>query len=320
MDTVFVILLDRLDAGHFPSQRKIHDIPSGAGPEPDAAPRAEFDSVHDHALRRGPVQNRERVFQDRECLYRECLYRECLYRECLYRECLYRECLYRECLYRECLYRERLGLRVQNPEIPDGAMQVHEILRIHRLGPLQYLPRAGVRGAHLRLLLIRQREDVQQEQLINLPAVEVVSLTFRRDLRVVIENNRRGKERVRFPLLPAQHRPRLDVLALRGGLFQRRGRVHQGDESPVLDRQNRVRRDEGLPERGPAFLSAPRRGVGDAHRQPEQARFQWLRFDLHQALKRAPASHQCADNLATLGQRLLFAPVGNRDLGAVRAA
>src|SRR3712207_5041293 len=62
----------------------------------------------------------------------------------------------------------------QHPELPDGPVQAHKLLRRERLGSLQDLPRPRVGGAHLLFLLVGEGEDVQDEHLVDLRPVEVV--------------------------------------------------------------------------------------------------------------------------------------------------
>src|ERR671926_2015354 len=59
--------------------------------------------------------------------------------------------------------RKKSTLLPQHPELPDGPVQVHKLLRRKRLGPLQDLPRPRVGGAHLFFLLIREGENVKNE-------------------------------------------------------------------------------------------------------------------------------------------------------------
>src|SRR5918911_4403461 len=49
--------------------------------------------------------------------------------------------------------RKKSTLLPQHPELPDGPVQVHRLLRRESLGPLQDLPGARVGGAHLLFLL-----------------------------------------------------------------------------------------------------------------------------------------------------------------------
>src|ERR671932_613851 len=49
----------------------------------------------------------------------------------------------------------------QHPELPDGPVQLHKLLRRKGLAPLQDLPSPRIRGAHLFLLLIREGKNVK---------------------------------------------------------------------------------------------------------------------------------------------------------------
>src|SRR5215203_477825 len=66
----------------------------------------------------------------------------------------------------------------QHPELADGPVQVHQFFLREGLAPLQDLPRPRVRGAHLRLLLIGESENVQDQELIYLPTVEHIARAF----------------------------------------------------------------------------------------------------------------------------------------------
>ena len=67
-------------------------------------------------------------------------------------------------------------------QLADRAVQAHELLRRERLGALEDLARARVRRAHLRLLLVGQAEDVEDQHLVDLAAVEEVARALGRDL------------------------------------------------------------------------------------------------------------------------------------------
>src|SRR5215207_2515970 len=100
----------------------------------------------------------------------------------------------------------------QHPEFADGTMQIHQLLLREGLAPLQDLPRPRVRGAHLRLLLIGESENVQDQELIYLPTVEHIARAFGSYLWIVRENDRGRKQHVLGSFFPDEHRPRLFVL------------------------------------------------------------------------------------------------------------
>src|SRR5919112_1206547 len=83
--------------------------------------------------------------------------------------------------------RKKSTLFPHHLEFTDGPVQVHEFLRRERLAPGQYLPRPRVGGAHLFFLLVRERENVQDEQLVDLATVEQVTGALGGDLGVVAE-------------------------------------------------------------------------------------------------------------------------------------
>src|SRR5918998_6877595 len=107
--------------------------------------------------------------------------------------------------------RKKSTLLPQHPELPDGPVQVHKLLRRKGLAPVQDLPRPRVGGAHLFFLLVREGEDVQDEQLVDLTPVEQVAGALGGDLRVVGEDDRGREQHGPLPFLSDQHRPRLYV-------------------------------------------------------------------------------------------------------------
>src|SRR5919199_3697179 len=186
----------------------------------------------------------------------------------------------------------------QHPEFADGPVQVHEFLRRKRLAPLQDLPCPRVGGAHLFLLLVREGEDVENEQLIYLRPVEQVAGALGGDLGVVVEDDRGREHHAPLPLLSDEHGPRLYVLAPLRGLPELLGRVDQRDELSSLRLQRRVGRDEGLLERALPILALPRGGVGYPDRHPEQPIPQGLGPYLHRSAQRAPLSHHGPHDLS----------------------
>src|SRR5215211_6438643 len=172
----------------------------------------------------------------------------------------------------------------QHPNISEGSVQPHELLRREGLAPLQYLPPARVGGAHLFFLLVREVEDVQDEHLVDLGPVEQVAGALGGDLRIVVEDDRGREQRAPVSLFPDEHGPRLHILAPLHGLPELLRRVDQRDELPRLYLQGSVGRDEGLSvgaglkpaPTGLPVLAAPRGGVGYPDRYPEGPLLQGL--------------------------------------------
>src|SRR5918995_120513 len=79
----------------------------------------------------------------------------------------------------------------QHPELADGPVQVHQLFLREGLAPIQDLPRPRVRGAHLRLLLICEGENVQDQELIYLSTIEHIARAFGSYLCIVREYDRR---------------------------------------------------------------------------------------------------------------------------------
>ena len=80
-------------------------------------------------------------------------------------------------------------------------MQLHEMLGRKRFGPFEDAAGALVAAAHGALFFVRQRQDAQREDLVDLGAVEKVARTLRRDLRIVVENDGRREHGVALALL-----------------------------------------------------------------------------------------------------------------------
>lgn len=97
-------------------------------------------------------------------------------------------------------------------------MHLHQLLLRHQFGPLQDLAGSIVEAAHLTLLFVGEGHDAEHEDLVDLGSVAQIARAFGRDLRIVVKNNRRHKQRVALPRLADQHRPNPDVVAV-GRLF-----------------------------------------------------------------------------------------------------
>src|SRR4028118_617091 len=147
-----------------------------------------------------------------------------------------------------CSRKKSSILAPQHPDVPESPVQPHELLRREGLAPLEDLPPPRVGGAHLLLLLVREVQDVQDEHPVDLGPVERVARSLRRDLGVVVEDDRGRQHGAQILLLPDEHGPRLQVLAPLRDLRELPRRVYERDELPALDLQSRVRRDEGLPQ------------------------------------------------------------------------
>src|SRR5215207_5317609 len=259
MDPFFVVLFDGLDEGNLPLQRQVHDVPSSAGPEHDAATLDELDAVHGHTLERGSFL-----------------------------------------------------LVPQHPELADGPVQVHQLFLREGLAPLQDLPRPRVRGAHLRLLLIGESENVQDQELIYLPTVEHIARAFGSYLWIVREYDRGRKQHVLGPFHPDQHGPGLLVLTPRRELPQRLWRVCHRDEAASFYLERGVRRAEGLAKRILPVFPLPGRGVDGLDGQPVDPLAQGPGLNLDLSAQRAPATHESSQYLARWTRDLFLAtPTGD---------
>src|SRR6202030_4464326 len=64
-----------------------------------------------------------------------------------------------------------------------------------------------VDGSHVALLVVRQGEDTQGKDFVDLGCVKEIARTFRCHFRIIVEYNRRRQHRVRRALLTDEHRP-----------------------------------------------------------------------------------------------------------------
>ncbi len=137
----------------------------------------------------------------------------------------------------------------------DRAVQLLHGRRVHRVDAVDQRGRARVGGPGGRLFRIRQGERAQGEDLVDLGAVVQFARAFRRDLRVVGQDDRRGQHDLAAALRAGQHRPAARVLA-RGDLRARPlRRVGHREERPAGHRDDQVGGDQGggqrlLPARG----------------------------------------------------------------------
>src|SRR5215217_2613138 len=188
----------------------------------------------------------------------------------------------------------------QHPEFTDGTVQIHQLLLREGLTPLQDLPRPRVRGAHLRLLLIGESENVQDQELIYLATIEHIARAFGSYLWIVREYDRRRKQHVLGAFLF-------------GELPQRLGRVCHGDEGAPFYLERGVRRAEGLAKRVLPIFPLPGGGVDDLDCQPVDPLAQGLGVNLDLSAQRAPATHESPQYLARW-TRDLFLATPTRDI------
>src|SRR5918911_499387 len=174
-------------------------------------------------------------------------------------------------------------------ELADGPVEPHQLRLRERLGPVEDLARPRIRLAHLPLLLVGEREDVQDQQLVDLAAVEEVARALGRDLRVVGENDRRAEHGAPVARLADEHRPDADVAAVLGRFPQLVGRVRERDELAAPGAQHGVGRAEGLPEGLLAVRAVPPGRVADAHPHPVKAVRELRGIDLDRPPQRPPA-------------------------------
>ena len=116
---------------------------------------------------------------------------------------------------------------------------------------------ARVGTPHLALLLLRQRHRAQAQQLVDLERVEERRLALRRQLRVVVEDDRRAQHHAGLVVRPRQHREDAVVLARRHESLRPLRRVEQGHERRAVDLEQHVAGDQRAAQ--------PLRPVGRRH-------------------------------------------------------
>ena len=99
---------------------------------------------------------------------------------------------------------------------------------------------ARVGPPDLALLLLRQRHGAQAEQLVDLQGVEERRLALRRQLRVVVEDDRRAQHHARLVVRAGQHREDAVVVARRDEPLRPLRRVEQRHERRPVDLQEQV--------------------------------------------------------------------------------
>ena len=101
------------------------------------------------------------------------------------------------------------------------------MLNRHGLGALQHQPGAIIGLAHLELFVVGERHDSQGEYFVNLGPVKKVAGTLRRDLRIVVKNDRGREQRIALAFFADQDRKRSDVFATRHQAGKRLRRSEQ---------------------------------------------------------------------------------------------
>ena len=111
-------------------------------------------------------------------------------------------------------------------------------------GSFEHFAGAFVGITHLALLVIGHGHDAQGKNFVDLRPVEQVARTFRRNLRVIVKNDGRGKHGVALAFGSDQNRPGSDILAARGELLQILGRLKQRYELAIGHPQQDVSGDQ----------------------------------------------------------------------------
>ena len=182
------------------------------------------------------------------------------------------------------------------------------------LRALEDLARPGVGVAHLGLLRVGEGEDVQDEQLVDLPAVEEVARALGGDARVVLEDDRRGQERCGGPRARRPGRassPRCGTPA--AALAAAAGGSVSETKAPPGDAQDGVGGAERAPQRVLARSAGPRRVVADDHRHPARDPRRAAPRGARCCPRAAPRSARSRRRAARVVEVLLLAPRRDRD-------
>ncbi len=99
-----------------------------------------------------------------------------------------------------------------------------------------------------------KRHDAQRKDLVDLRAVEQIAGAFGSNLRIIVENDGGSQQSVALAWISYQHRPRANVLTLRGELLQFR------PEAPAAKRIRRLSRPESYGSK-PENASTLHRGL-----------------------------------------------------------
>ena len=142
-------------------------------------------------------------------------------------------------------------------------------------GARDHLPHGRVLRGDRLALVVAEREDVQQQRLLDLGAVEEVAAALGRELRVVGQHDRRAEQRVVG--VGREHREGVDALAASGGLAAARrsarrraagpGGSRAGSRASASARSQALGRPASCCARRASRASARRRG-----RRPTSAR------------------------------------------------
>ena len=186
-------------------------------------------------------------------------------------------------------------------------MQAGPRLRRHVVAAGHDLRCPWVGAACLGLLVVGQRQHPEGEDLVDLGGVAQVTGALRGDLRMVVEDDRRGQHEI--IRRADEHREGAVVGASGDGLGGRRRWVEQGDEPAVVDGQHDVHGDE----RPAHHLVARRLGRapvgdvlhGDGDGEEGAGSRGPRRLDAHPTGDGPALPHGAADDVATTGAQFL---------------
>ncbi len=190
-------------------------------------------------------------------------------------------------------------------------MQFHEVSFRQRFGAFEDAAGKSVGVAHFPFFAVRHRLDAQGQQLVDFGSVEEIAGAFRREARVIVENDGRGEDGVAGFVFVVAHedRPDAEVLAGLGDVPMLRGRIHQGKKLAARDLENGMGGGEGARQDRLAVLQQIRRHgclVGDADPNAEEAGQKHLDAGFDPARQRFRMAHEHSGELSVRFDRLAF--------------
>src|SRR5579862_1247824 len=120
-----------------------------------------------------------------------------------------------------------LVMVINLPQATNRSMSARQLLACRLLGSFQQATYTIVRSSHFALLFVGQRHHAKGQHLVHFRAIEEIARALRRNLRIVIKNDRRTQHHVVTSLFADQHRKTANGLTLRCQRLQGSRRIHK---------------------------------------------------------------------------------------------
>src|SRR5580704_19785113 len=111
----------------------------------------------------------------------------------------------------------------------------------HRLGAFEHFARSSVALANFALLVVAKRQNPQRQNFVDLRPIEEVTIALRRDLRIVVQNDRRREHGVPGIFISDHYWPRSHIPAFAGGSLQLGWRINLRNKLAAIDAKDRMR-------------------------------------------------------------------------------